>query len=58
MSRAEFYRLVSSALRLAKPQSPGAPAQQFERDVTALQLAFERHNTMFDGARFRRDCGL
>lgn len=57
MSRAEFYRLVSAAIKRLYP------ATQIERvgiEMVARELAhtFAQHNSEFDSDRFLRDCGL
>jgi hypothetical protein len=61
MSRAEFYRLVSAALRRARIQAlneGGDMAAGVERAALELEDAFAKHNTKFDAVRFRHDIGI
>lgn len=59
MSRAEFYRLVSAAVKRTLEGLP-EPAARFgaARLAVELERAFAAHNEKFDAVRFRRDCGL
>lgn len=64
MSRSEFYRLVSGAIKRAVLKRAAAttdyPVEHATIKCIVLELerTFAEHNSKFDSERFRRDCGI
>jgi hypothetical protein len=53
MSRAEFYRLVSAAIRRVREETAPGYGSHI---VHELSRTFAAHNQAFDAERFARDC--
>lgn len=59
MSRSEFYRLVSGAIKRVVDSTSDPEAHgTIIRTALELERTFSEHNSKFDSERFRRDCGI
>lgn len=59
MSRSEFYRLVSGAIKRVVDRTEEGPSRTAIVQVAReLEHTFAAHNNKFDSERFRRDAGV